>query len=182
MEYYVYEYLREDGTPYYVGKGKNRRWAQKHGVAVPPKERVRFVAKGLDEITAFKLEEELIAKYGRKDLGTGPLRNLTAGGEGYTPGPEVRAKYSAAKKGKKPNNYGKTMSYPKDRKWDRQGEKHHMYGKSHTEDARLKITEALKERHKNASVIECPHCGKTSKNVTTLKRWHFDNCKKLINK
>lgn len=177
MEYYVYEYLREDGTPYYVGKGQGKRWRDPHSVAIPPKERVRFVQENMLEKDAFKLEEELILKYGRKDLGTGILRNLTSGGEGQTPGPEVRAKLSAIKKGKKPNNYGKTVSYKKDRKWDRQGEKHHMHGKNHTDEARQKISEGIKANW-DRPVQTCPHCGKQGK--VGMTRWHFDNCKHKV--
>ena len=175
MEYYVYEYLREDGTPYYVGKGKGARWRKTHNVYVPPKERVKFVQENMLEQDAFDLEIELIAKYGRKDLGTGILRNQTVGGEGGTPGPEVRAKLSAIKKGKKPNNYGKTVSYKKDRKWDRQGEKHHMYGKTHTDEARERIAEGIKAGW-SRPIQTCPHCGKQGK--VGMTRWHFDNCKK----
>jgi len=174
MEYYVYEYLREDGTPYYVGKGQGKRWRDKHSVAVPPKERVTFVQENMLEQDAFRLEEELILKYGRKDLGTGILRNLTSGGEGQTPGPEVRAKLSAIKKGKKPNNYGKTVSYKKDRKWDRQGEKHHMHGKNHSDEARQKISEGIKANW-SRPVQTCPHCSKQG--TVGMTRWHFDNCK-----
>ena len=83
MDYYVYEYLREDNTPYYIGKGRKDRWKSKdHTVGIPPKGRVRFVATDLSEQEAKDLEIELIAKYGRKDLGTGILRNMTNGGEG----------------------------------------------------------------------------------------------------
>ena len=83
MEYYTYAYLREDGTPYYVGKGKGSRVYQKHSkIPVPPKNRIIFLKQNLTEEEAFKHEIYMISVLGRKDLGTGILRNLTDGGEG----------------------------------------------------------------------------------------------------
>ena len=84
MNYYTYAYLREDGTPYYIGKGLGRRWKDPHRVAVPPAERVLFLKTGLTEAQAFAHEVYLIAVLGRKDLGTGCLQNLTDGGEGVS--------------------------------------------------------------------------------------------------
>jgi hypothetical protein len=82
-EYYVYLYLREDGTPYYVGKGKNNRaFSLKRRISPPPKERIIIHTENLSENGAFELEKKLIAQYGRKDNDTGILRNLTDGGEG----------------------------------------------------------------------------------------------------
>lgn len=69
-------------TPYYIGKGKNNRINEGHNVALPIKERRVMIAENLSEQDAFNLEIELIAKYGRKDLGTGILRNQTDGGDG----------------------------------------------------------------------------------------------------
>lgn len=85
-DFLVYMYMREDGTPYYVGKGRPRRPYIKTGrpCPTPPKERIVIYRDSLDEKTAFELEKELIAKYGRKDLGTGILRNRSEGGEGYS--------------------------------------------------------------------------------------------------
>ena len=80
--YYVYQYLREDMTPYYIGKGKANRINETHNVILPIKERRVMIAENLSEQDAFDLEIELIAKYGRKDLGTGILRNQTDGGDG----------------------------------------------------------------------------------------------------
>jgi hypothetical protein len=81
--FYTYMWLRKDGTPYYIGKGFGRRaydrWS--HIQNPPPMDRMVFyVAK--DEAEAFENEVALIWYYGRKDLGTGCLRNLTDGGEG----------------------------------------------------------------------------------------------------
>ena len=82
-EYYVYLYLREDGTPYYVGKGKgNRAFSLKRRISPPPKERIIIHTENLSENDAFELEKKLITQYGRKDNDTGILRNLTDGGEG----------------------------------------------------------------------------------------------------
>lgn len=83
--YYVYAYMRENGTPYYVGKGKEgRAWSKNHGrISVPKdKNRIIMLRENLSEFEAFELEKKLICEYGRKDLGTGLLMNLTDGGEG----------------------------------------------------------------------------------------------------
>ena len=83
-EFYTYAYLREDGTPYYIGKGKGKRIYSTHRKVKLPKDksRVIFLKQNLTEDEAFRHETYMIALFGRKDLGTGILRNLTDGGEG----------------------------------------------------------------------------------------------------
>ena len=123
-QHYVYAYLREDGTPYYIGKGKRFRAFDKHRIAVPPnKSQIVFLETNLSDVGALALERRYIRWYGRKDLCTGILRNMTDGGDGssgFQPTEETRKKLSEAKRGRK--------------------------GKKHSEETRKKLSEAKKGR------------------------------------
>ena len=83
--FYTYAYLRKDGTPYYIGKGKNNRAYHNHKhIKVPPKNRIIFLKQNLTEEEAFKHEIYMISIFGRKDLGEGILHNKTDGGQGVS--------------------------------------------------------------------------------------------------
>ncbi len=96
---FVYCYLRSNTlTPYYVGIAidPNRPISKSHSCAVPrDRARIRILRSGLTLEEAQDWEVFYIAHYGRKDLGTGILRNMTEGGEGRTGGSDMAA---AAKK------------------------------------------------------------------------------------
>lgn len=110
-----YTYVYHDGpTPIYVGKGKGKRAHShlkkshnpflKNKLAKMKREgrepRIQIIdAPG--EAAAFEMETLLIAMIGRHDLGTGPLLNLTDGGEGLAGqviSEESRARMSVAQK------------------------------------------------------------------------------------
>jgi hypothetical protein len=81
--FYTYLWLREDGTPYYVGKGSGDRAYNQNGHRMrKPLDDSRIMVHEFEsEDDAFFAEMFLISFYGRSDNGTGCLSNLTDGGE-----------------------------------------------------------------------------------------------------
>lgn len=157
MKYYTYCYLREDGTPYYIGKGSGKRIECSQGRPCSrPKNPSRVIKLkwNLTEEEAFRHETYMIFIFGRKIDG-GILHNKTLGGEGvsgwkhreetregfrkrgniHLRTPEVRAKAAASRRGIK-----------------------------HTEEARKRISIAAKNRKPRPKmVIIKPPDGRKSK-------------------
>jgi Na+/phosphate symporter len=199
--YYVYAYVREDHTPYYIGKGKDKRAWQSHkrsnGSDMLPTDQSRIIIlhENLSESQAFALEKQLIEHYGRIDLGTGILRNLTEGGEGnrrtdWSHSDEARANMSKAKLGKSLSKIHKqALSEGQTRRWEdydstERDKKISESLKGRVIGCNKKKSEAAKNRKRQAwtgkkrPTKTCPHCQKTGADYL-MTRWHFDNCKTL---
>ena len=179
-EYYTYAYLREDKTPYYIGKGKDDRIYSTNRRIKPPKDKSRiiYLKQNLTEAEAFKHEIYMISVLGRKDLGTGILRNRTNGGEGASgciPSEETRKKISVATKGKNHPMYGKTLSDETKRKISEKTRGKKI--KPFTEEHRRKLSVASKnlseETRKKLSDANRgennPNYGKTASEETKRK-------------
>lgn len=83
--FYTYLWMRENGTPYYVGKGTRNRAYKNDGyrsVKKPKHDSRILVQHWGSEEEAFSMEKFWISLFGRKDVGTGILRNRTDGGDG----------------------------------------------------------------------------------------------------
>ena len=157
MQYYIYAYIRDDGTPYYIGKGQGNRAWDKHGYnySNPPKDtsRIIILESGLTELGAFALERRLIRWHGRKDLGTGILRNRADGGEG-----------GSAHKGCQHTQESKDKISKA------------LKGRERSEEYKEARRRPHINKRKPYNKVSCPHCDKIGSEVI-MKRWHFDRCK-----
>jgi len=193
LTYYVYAYLRKDTlTP------------KEHNVKVPTDEhRIVIVEKNLTDLGACAIERRLISWYGRKDLGTGILRNMTDGGDGtagYKFSQEQLVNRSQQRKG---------VAQPNGRKPKQSNAGYIEAWKTRDKTVKISTRELLKETNtkiwadpklrdqqsktrkeylknnpeelaisisKLQKKVCCPRCG-TITNKGNLARWHKE-CKK----
>lgn len=182
---YVYVIFTLAGAPCYVGKGRGARWLVHNRGQSHNKRLTRIINKygrlpiikireGLSEAESAATEIALIAAIGRGK--NGPLVNMTDGGEGAAgrdmravmARPEVRAKCSAAKLGRKLSvehraaigaaHVGTKRSAEARATMSAAAKKRGVplhviekfkfaaIGYKHTEDARLRISAALRKR------------------------------------
>ena len=157
---YVYRHIRLDkNEPFYIGIGADENYKRAHEkcasrrsgfwtkIAKKTDFFVEILIDDVDVEMAKSKEMEFIKLYGRKNLGTGPLCNLTDGGDvliNIVFTEQHRQRLSAA-------NKGRVYSLERRQRMSEQRKNNPIV---FTEQHRKKISEANKGREKSAYFIE----------------------------
>jgi hypothetical protein len=158
--FYVYTYSYPNGGVFYVGKGCGRRMNVHLCDAKAGRRQRSFVVRvvgkllaageapiiqkilsDVDNELACLVESELIAKHGRRDIGTGVLANCTDGGDEGAPNLSPEAIKQRTEKHVAWMRANQQLLSNNTR-----GEKNPFYGKRHTPEALKKIGEASQGR------------------------------------
>jgi hypothetical protein len=171
--YIVYRHIRHDkNEPFYIGIGSERRSKDSgtrrstiwNNITAKSSYDIEILFEDLTWEEACLKEKEFILIYGRKDKKTGSLCNMTDGGDG-APG-QIHSEETKFKRG---------LAIT--------GEKHGMYGKTHTDILKAKWSkERSREKHNlarkvlNAKTNEIFNCVKDASdfysiNYSTLCSW-----------
>jgi len=153
--YYIYRHLKPCGEVFYVGLSKNKKRAKdrtarnrywKSLVKKHPNYEVQILTTGLTKDEACEIETTLISWYGRRDLKSGTLVNLTSGGDGVVEmSEEGREKISRANKERLKNKENHYM-------YGRKGELCPLYGKPRSEEFKQRMSIIMKERYANMEI------------------------------
>lgn len=170
--YYVYAYKYPNGTPFYIGKGTKKRMYAHLWDAKAERNlnsfNIRIIRKilknneqpiiekivdNVDQEFAVLVEKEAIAKYGRRDLGTGILVNMTSGGDGA-----IDLSDATKKRMYKPmsEEFKKKMSVRM------KGINNPFYGKKHT-------AESIEKMRLASLGVSRPHSKETKKKLSKLR-------------
>lgn len=188
-DYYIYAHVNaQNGIIFYIGKGKgyrckslHRRSARWHNYVKKYGYNILFIEENLPQEEAFAKEVYYIKKFGRHDLGTGELINMSDGGVGGN------------------NNKGRVFSEEWRRKLGEAGRKRKgIPRKPLSETHKKRLSEAqmgrpatwLKGKKLSEEIISnrmakresrpCEHCGRTV-DVGAYFKSHGDKCKKHPN-